>query len=308
MYPIYTFASARHADARAVPSRAGGGALRRTRATRARVAASAAPPRARPSGSASGPSGHVRPTRSGGPKRRWRKVAGSPRSVSASAATSEVADATAAPPSSGRSSRVSPSPAMVPESLAFTFVAGVSPICGLHAAALLGSTPLSARPGVIRRGHDRGGVRTAGREPRPRVPVRRGSPGGRHPAGVRRGEARQAHPAGAQHVHDRLRERPRHRHRRSAARVVPEPRGRGAVHAGGVDGDHCGADKGPGLETSGVLAATNPRSARRHRPRHAFANVVAPDAFAAAKTVATSPSPARFPRSTCRACLSTSTR
>ena len=52
-----------------------------------------------------------------------------------------------------------------------------------------------ARP--IARRRDRGGVRTAGREPRPRVPVRRGSHGGRHPAGVRRGETRQAHPAGA---------------------------------------------------------------------------------------------------------------
>ena len=40
---------------------------------------------------------------------------------------------------------------MVPESLAFTFVAGVSPICGLHAAALMGLTTaaLGAQPGVI---------------------------------------------------------------------------------------------------------------------------------------------------------------
>ena len=41
--------------------------------------------------------------------------------------------------------------AMVPESLAFTFVAGVSPIVGLHAAALMGLTTavLGAQPGVI---------------------------------------------------------------------------------------------------------------------------------------------------------------
>ena len=41
--------------------------------------------------------------------------------------------------------------AMVPESLAFTFVAGVSPIVGLHAAALMGlaTALLGAQPGVI---------------------------------------------------------------------------------------------------------------------------------------------------------------
>ena len=41
--------------------------------------------------------------------------------------------------------------AMVPESLAFTFVAGVSPIVGLHAAALMGlcTAVLGAQPGVI---------------------------------------------------------------------------------------------------------------------------------------------------------------
>ena len=41
--------------------------------------------------------------------------------------------------------------AMVPESLAFTFVAGVSPIVGLHAAALmcLVTAALGAQPGVI---------------------------------------------------------------------------------------------------------------------------------------------------------------
>ena len=41
--------------------------------------------------------------------------------------------------------------AMVPESLAFTFVAGVSPIVGLHAAALmvLCTAVLGAQPGVI---------------------------------------------------------------------------------------------------------------------------------------------------------------
>ena len=40
--------------------------------------------------------------------------------------------------------------AMVPESLAFTFVAGVSPIVGLHAAALMGlCTAVLAQPGVI---------------------------------------------------------------------------------------------------------------------------------------------------------------
>ena len=127
---------------------------RRTRATRARVAASAAPPRARPSGSA---------LRSLGPRAAnslgrtetpgWRKVAGSPRSVSASAATSEVADATAAPPPflGQILAGITVSLAMVPESLAFTFVAGVSPICGLHAAALMGLTTaaLGAQPGVI---------------------------------------------------------------------------------------------------------------------------------------------------------------
>ena len=41
--------------------------------------------------------------------------------------------------------------AMVPESLAFTFVAGVSPIVGLHAAALMGlcTAVFGAQPGVI---------------------------------------------------------------------------------------------------------------------------------------------------------------
>ena len=127
---------------------------RRTRATRARVAASAAPPRARPSGSALRSLG----PRAANPLGRtetpgWRKVAGSPRSVSASAATSEVADATAAPPPflGQILAGITVSLAMVPESLAFTFVAGVSPICGLHAAALMGLTTaaLGAQPGVI---------------------------------------------------------------------------------------------------------------------------------------------------------------
>ena len=127
---------------------------RRTRATRARVAASAAPPRARPSGSA---------LRSLGPRAAnslgrtetpgWRKVAGSPRSVSASAATSEVADATAAPPPflGQILAGITVSLAMVPESLAFTFVAGVSPIVGLHAAAIMGlvTALIGAQPGVI---------------------------------------------------------------------------------------------------------------------------------------------------------------
>ena len=55
--------------------------------------------------------------------------------------------------------------AMVPESLAFTFVAGVSPIVGLHAAALMGlATALFGRAtgGHLRsRRSDGGGGRTA---------------------------------------------------------------------------------------------------------------------------------------------------
>ena len=63
-----------------------------------------------------------------------------------------MADATAAPPFLGQIlAGITVSLAMVPESLAFTFVAGVSPICGLHAAALMGLTTaaLGAQPGVI---------------------------------------------------------------------------------------------------------------------------------------------------------------
>jgi len=127
---------------------------RRARAPRARVAASAAPPRARPAGSAFrslGPRAGISLGRTETPG--WRKVAGSPRSVSASASSSEVADATAAPyPILGQIlAGVTVSLAMVPESLAFTFVAGVSPICGLHAAALMGlsTAVLGAQPGVI---------------------------------------------------------------------------------------------------------------------------------------------------------------
>jgi MFS superfamily sulfate permease-like transporter len=64
-----------------------------------------------------------------------------------------VADATAAPPPflGQILAGITVSLAMVPESLAFTFVAGVSPICGLHAAALMGLTTaaLGAQPGVI---------------------------------------------------------------------------------------------------------------------------------------------------------------
>ena len=48
-------------------------------------------------------------------------------------------------------SGVTVSLAMVPESLAFTFVAGVSPIVGLHAAAIMGlvTALIGAQPGVI---------------------------------------------------------------------------------------------------------------------------------------------------------------
>ena len=64
-----------------------------------------------------------------------------------------MADATAAPPPflGQILAGITVSLAMVPESLAFTFVAGVSPICGLHAAALMGLTTaaLGAQPGVI---------------------------------------------------------------------------------------------------------------------------------------------------------------
>ena len=140
---------------------------RRVAIARPPARASRAPPRVRVRASGARPAlasrtrrAPILPARL--PRRRVSRAA--PRvvaSASASAfASSDASPSDAAAPSPGVDvsgvvtqmlAGVTVSLAMVPESLAFTFVAGVSPIVGLHAAALmcLVTAALGAQPGVI---------------------------------------------------------------------------------------------------------------------------------------------------------------
>ena len=287
---------------------------RHARATRARVAASAAPPRARPSGSALRSLG----PRAANPLGRtetpgWRKVAGSPRSVSASAATSEVADATAAPlpraDPRGYHRLPGDGPGVARVHVRRRGVAHLR--VARRGAHGLTTAALGAQPGVISGAAGATAVVFA-----PLVASH--GPEYLFAAVLMAGVIQLA--CGAARLGKLIRLVPNTcmigfvnglaivigaaqlaSFRNLAGAALYTQVALTAITAALI--------KGLGSKTSGVLAATNP-SARRHRPRHAFQPTSSRRTRSRRrKPSATSPpSPARFPRSTCRACLSTSTR
>ena len=69
-----------------------------------------------------------------------------------------------------------------------------------------------------------------------RVPLRRRRARGRHQGRRRRAAPGKVHPTRAAAVHDRVRQRPRHRHRLRADQLLRGSRRRGAVHASRAHG------------------------------------------------------------------------
>lgn len=140
------------------PARVSATPVRRARTSGTRVVASASPSCAYLASSTATVSFRPRPGLSciavRTATRRCCRVRGdtvSPSALEASTDTAETAPAETSSLIGQVLAGVTVSLAMVPESLAFTFVAGVSPIVGLHAAALMGLSTacLGAQPGVI---------------------------------------------------------------------------------------------------------------------------------------------------------------
>ena len=139
-----------------------------------------------------------------------------------------------------------------------------APRRGAHGPVHRG-TRRATRRHLRRRGSHRGGLRAARRVARTGVPLRGGGARRRHPGRRRRAPPGEVHPPRASAVHDRLRQRPRRRHRLRAAPVLRGPHGRTAVHHGGTHRADDGAHQDRTQPT--VHPQADPRAVARHRVR-----------------------------------------